>query len=62
MVRKYRVVLATIAVFISLAGMMEAVRGLLFDSNAEFLYGVIALSIGVAAFVVLLNPTANDER
>ncbi|MBF3850986.1 DUF2964 family protein, partial [Burkholderia pseudomallei] len=23
---------------------------------------VIALSIGVAAFVVLLNPTANDER
>ncbi|EEC38202.1 hypothetical protein X963_5229 [Burkholderia pseudomallei MSHR7498] len=42
--------------------MMEAVRGLLFDSNAEFLYGVIALSIGVAAFVVLLNPTANDER
>ncbi|KGD51568.1 hypothetical protein DP49_5540 [Burkholderia pseudomallei] len=41
---------------------MEAVRGLLFDTNAEFLYGVIALSIGVAAFVVLLNPTANDER
>ncbi|AOJ71779.1 MULTISPECIES: DUF2964 domain-containing protein [Burkholderia] len=62
MVRKYRVVLATIAVFISLAGMMEAVRGLLFDSNAEFLYGVVALSLGVAAFVVLLNPTPKDER
>ncbi|MDN7672070.1 DUF2964 domain-containing protein [Burkholderia oklahomensis] len=62
MVRKYRVILATIAVFISLAGMMEAVRGLLFDSNAEFLYGVAALSLGVAAFVMLLNPTPKDER
>ncbi|BAX63481.1 DUF2964 family protein [Burkholderia stabilis] len=60
--RQYRIVVAAIAVFVSLAGMMAAVTGLLFDSEIALRGGAIALVAGVAGFVVMLNPGAKGEE
>ncbi|KAB0634195.1 DUF2964 family protein [Burkholderia latens] len=54
--RQSRIVVAAIAVFVSLAGMMAVVTGLLFDESTALHGGAIALILGVAAFVVMLNP------
>lgn len=54
--REYRIAVAAIAVFVSLAGMMAVVTGLLFDETMALHGGAIALIVGVAAFVVMLNP------
>jgi len=54
--REYRIVVAAIAVFVSLAGMMAVVTGLLFDEAMALHGGAIALIVGVATFVVMLNP------
>ncbi|WP_338641621.1 DUF2964 family protein [Burkholderia pyrrocinia] len=59
---QYRIVVAAIAVFVSLAGMMAVVTGLLFDSGVALRGGAIALVAGVAGFVVMLNPGAKGEE
>ncbi|MCA8001855.1 DUF2964 family protein [Burkholderia metallica] len=59
--RQYRIVVAAIAVFVSLAGMMAVVSGLLFDNAMALRGGAIALIVGVAAFVVMLNPGPKGE-
>lgn len=60
--RQYRIVVAAIAVFVSLAGIMAVVTGLLFDSETALRGGAIALIAGVACFVVMLNPGAKGEE
>ena len=59
--RQSRIVVAAIAVFVSLAGMMGVVSGLLFD-NAMALHGGAIALVGVAGFVVMLNPGAKGEE
>lgn len=59
--RQYRIVVAAIAVFVSLAGMMAVVTGLLFDDAMALRGGAIALVVGVAGFVVMLDPGAKDD-
>ncbi|EDT02528.1 MULTISPECIES: DUF2964 family protein [Burkholderia] len=59
--RQSRIVVATIAVFLSLAGMMAVVTGLLFDETIALRGGAIALIVGVAGFVVMLNPGPKGE-
>ncbi|ALX17158.1 hypothetical protein P350_36785 [Burkholderia cepacia JBK9] len=60
--RQYRIVVAAIAVFVSLVGMMAVVTGLLFDEAMALRGGAIALIVGVAGFVVMLNPGAKGEE
>lgn len=58
---EYRIVFAPIAVLFSLAGMATAIHGLLFDGYDVTRYGVAAIVLGVACFVLLLNPTAGND-
>ncbi|WP_176041065.1 DUF2964 family protein [Burkholderia stabilis] len=60
--RQYRIVVAAIAVFVSLAGMMAVVTGLLFDETMALRGGAIAMIVGVAGFVVMLNLGAKGEE
>ncbi|WP_408483215.1 DUF2964 domain-containing protein [Paraburkholderia sp. RL17-383-BIF-A] len=57
-----RIIFAAIAVFVALAGIGASIRGLLFDQPPVFRYGVAALIVGVACFVMLLNSTADSDR
>lgn len=61
---EFRIVLATLAVFVAIVGMLAAIRGLLFDQNSVLRYGSAAVVAGVASFVMLLNPAPNldDDR
>lgn len=56
-----RIVAALGAVFVSLGGIHAALRGLLFDETAVMYYGVLAILIGAASFVVMLTPLPSDE-
>lgn len=56
-----RIVTALGAVFVTLGGIDAALRGLLFDETAVQYYGVLAILIGAAAFVVMLTPFPGDE-
>lgn len=58
---EYRIVVAVVAVFASLAGLSLAIDGLLFDNSGFVRYGFAAMVAGVAAFVLLLNPGATDK-
>ncbi|MBN3789482.1 DUF2964 family protein [Burkholderia sp. Ac-20353] len=60
--RQSRIVLATLFVFITLGALLGVVHGMLFDDQHLFIYAIVALIAGIAAFVALLNPTARDER
>ncbi|SAL37051.1 hypothetical protein AWB74_01461 [Caballeronia arvi] len=53
-----RMVVASIGVFIWLAGLYFTIHGLLYDLRPEFRYGMWALGIGIVIFVVALNPLA----
>ncbi|MDN7610033.1 DUF2964 family protein [Burkholderia multivorans] len=57
--RPSKIVIATVAVFVTLLGMM-AVVGLLFDEPTALHGGAIALIAGVCGFVVMLNVA--DKR
>ncbi len=62
MIRKqYRIVLATLCVFITLASLAGVVHALLFDDGQIFRYAIVALVSSILAFVALLNPTVNDR-
>lgn len=52
----FRIVLATLAVFVAICGIFAAIHGLFFDRDSAVRYGAAAVVIGVAAFVLLLNP------
>ncbi|SDD72492.1 DUF2964 family protein [Paraburkholderia lycopersici] len=56
-----RIVFATIAVFAALIGLYLVLDGLVFDAWAKFRYGAAALIVGVAGFVLLLNPGPGDH-
>ncbi|PMS36653.1 Protein of unknown function (DUF2964) [Trinickia symbiotica] len=58
---RVRIALATISVFAVLAGLGMAIRGLAFDADEAFRYGIGAIVVGVAAFVFLLNPAPEDD-
>lgn len=57
----YRVVLATLGVFVSIAGILAAIHGLVFDQDPFVRYGTAAIVIGVATWVMMLNPPTNIE-
>ena len=57
----YRIGAATIAVFITLGGLMASVHGLLYDSHPSFRYGIAALIVGIAGLVMMLNPSHDDH-
>lgn len=59
--REYRIILATAAIFLSLAGMASVIHGMLFDEYGAIRYGTAAIVGGVASFVLLLNPTAGHD-
>lgn len=52
----FRIVLATLAVFVAISGILAALHGLLFDRDSVVRYGATAVVVGIAAFVLLLNP------
>ncbi|MDR5762327.1 DUF2964 family protein [Caballeronia sp. LZ035] len=56
-----RIVAALGAVFVTLGGIHAALRGLLFDETAVTWYGVLAIVIGAASFVVMLTPLPGDD-
>ncbi|SDH30917.1 DUF2964 family protein [Paraburkholderia phenazinium] len=58
---EYRTVFAAMAVFLSLAGIATAIHGLLFDEYSVTHYGVAAIMVGVACFLVLLNLAAGRD-
>jgi len=57
-----RIVLATILMFIALAGIAVAIHGLLFNQPNATLYGVIAIGTGITGCVVLLNVWPKDTH
>ncbi|AFT88995.1 DUF2964 family protein [Paraburkholderia phenoliruptrix] len=59
---EYRIVVAVVAVFASLAGLSVAIDGLLFDKSGLVRYGFAAMVVGVAAFVLLLNPASTGDE
>ncbi|WP_181885404.1 DUF2964 family protein [Trinickia dinghuensis] len=58
---KYRIVLATLAVFVAIVGILAAIHGLFFDQDRVVRYGAAAVVIGVATFVLLLNPRTSID-
>lgn len=56
------IIVAAAAIFVALAGIGAIIRGLLFDSSGFIRYGAIALVVGVACFVVLLNSTTRNDN
>ncbi|SAK49939.1 hypothetical protein AWB77_01187 [Caballeronia fortuita] len=56
-----RMVVASIGVFIWLAGLYFTIHGVLYDVKPEFRYGMWALGIGIVTFVVALNPLAQRK-
>jgi len=56
-----RMVVASIGVFIWLAGLYFTIHGLLYDMKLEFRYGMWALGSGIVTFVVALNPLAQRK-
>jgi hypothetical protein len=61
MIRKpYRIVLATLSVFIAIASLVGIVHGMLFDEEV-FRYSIVTLISSILAFVVLLNPGPGDR-
>ncbi|ETP61718.1 DUF2964 family protein [Burkholderia dolosa] len=61
MIRKqYRIVLATLSVFLAIASLVGIVHGMLFDERV-FRYSIATLISSILAFVVLLNPAPGDR-
>jgi hypothetical protein len=51
-----RIVLAAIATFVALAGIAVSIHGLLYDNDQVMWSGVVAIGLGIAGMVVMLNP------
>ncbi len=52
--------LAVAAIFVALAGIALAIRGLLFDQGSTVLYGAMAVVVGIFGCAVLLNVWPRD--
>ncbi|WNC94151.1 DUF2964 family protein [Paraburkholderia sp. FT54] len=55
---EFRIGCAAVGVFIWLGGLYATIRGLIYEVPQQFHYGVVALVIGVAIFVIALSPMA----
>jgi hypothetical protein len=51
-----RIVLAAIATFVALGGIAVSIHGLLYDEDQVMWSGVVAIGLGIAGMVVMLNP------
>ncbi|WP_241239216.1 DUF2964 family protein [Burkholderia stagnalis] len=60
--KQFRIVLATLSVFIALGALGGVVHGMLFGDERIFAYAIVALIGSIVAFVALLNPTARDQQ
>ena len=58
---RYRVSFATVSIFVAIAGIFAAIRGLVFDQESFLRYGAAAVIAGVAGFVMLLNPRSGMD-
>jgi hypothetical protein len=57
-----RIAIAAISVFVALAGLAMALRGLIFDVPSLVRYGVAAIIASVAMLVVMLNPPSSPHE
>jgi heme/copper-type cytochrome/quinol oxidase subunit 3 len=58
---EFRVVIASIAAFMTLAGAFATIHGLLYDRANVMNGGVITVLFGILFVVVMLTPWARDE-
>ncbi|OXC72174.1 DUF2964 family protein [Caballeronia sordidicola] len=56
-----RIAVAAISVFVALAGVSTALRGLIFDEPGLVRCGTVAIVVSVTLFVVTLNPSPLQE-
>jgi hypothetical protein len=55
-----RIVVAALAIFAALAGMAVSIHGMLYYESNIVLDGVIAMGVGIAAFVLMLTVHPKD--
>jgi hypothetical protein len=58
---EHRIVIAAIAVFVSLGSMTAAIRGLLFAGDSVTRYCAIVMGLGIACLAFMLNPRPSDR-
>lgn len=56
---EFRVACASVGVFIWLGGLYFTIRGLVYEVPLQFRYGILAIIIGVATFVIALSRLAS---
>jgi hypothetical protein len=57
-----RIAIAAISVFVALAGLAMALRGLIFDVPSLVRCGTVAIVISVTLLVVMLNPPSSPHE
>jgi DUF2964 family protein len=57
-----RVVVATIATFVALAGIALAIHGVLFERNGMFWVGVLSIAVGIVGCVSMLTLWPRDKK
>lgn len=57
-----RIAVAATSVFVALAGLAAALRGMIFDDSSFVRYGVAAIIASVALLVVMLNPPPSPHE
>ncbi|MBN4665317.1 DUF2964 domain-containing protein [Pandoraea nosoerga] len=59
---EFRVVIASIAAFMTLAGAFATIHGLLYDRTQVMNGGIVTVLFGILFIVVMLTPWARDEE
>ncbi|VVE61657.1 hypothetical protein PCA31118_00655 [Pandoraea captiosa] len=59
---EFRVVIASIAAFMTLGGAFATIHGLLYDKSHVMHGGVITVLFGILFIVVMLTPWPRDEE
>jgi len=59
---EFRVVIASIAAFMTLAGAFATIHGLLYDKTHVMHGGVVTVLFGILFIVVMLTPWPRDEE
>ena len=57
-----RITVAAISVFVALAGLGAALRGMIFDESSLVRYGVAVIIASVALLVVMLIPPSSPHE
>jgi phosphoribosylcarboxyaminoimidazole (NCAIR) mutase len=57
-----RITVAAISVFVALAGLGAALRGMIFDKSSLVRCGVAVIIASVALLVVMLNPPSSPHE